>query len=180
MKAISRRSAAWGGYLALSLLLLAGAALAASLSRFLPASGTIPGWKVVANSSRGGSDNDTLYEIYNGAVDSMREAGLAEAYQRQYSRGNDRLTVDLFRFRTWQQAKAYYTDQRNANRSAGLVKIYADLPREAFIAENAGMIAGMGWGKTYVLQIGLVGSGNAKRYEAYKFLKNILRKIDNS
>ena len=160
--------------------LAAGIALAASLSSYLPSSGAISGWKIVADSSRGGSDDNTLYQIYDGAVDSMRQAGLAEAYQRQYAKGSDRLTVDVFRLKTWQQAKAYYVAQREGNKSASSFKIYPDLKQQAFIAENSGAIVGMGWARTYVVQIGMSGSGNDQRYEVYKFLKNILRRIQGS
>ena len=160
--------------------LAAGVVLAASLSSLLPGSGTIPGWKVVAGSSRGGSDNDTLYGIYDGAVDGLRQKGLKEAYQRQYEKGDARITADVFRFGSWQQAKAYYVEQRNGNSSAGWFKTYSDVKEQGFIAENAGAIVGMLWGKTYTVQIGIAGSGNDARYEVYKFLKNISGRIQNS
>jgi hypothetical protein len=160
--------------------LVAGIALAATLSSYLPSSGAVSGWRIVAGSSRGGSDNATLYQIYDGAVDGMRQAGLTEAYQRQYTKGGSTLTMDVFRFKSWTQSKAYYVAQRQANQSASSFKIYPDLTQQAFIAENSGAIVGMGWAKTCVVQIGLSGSGNAQRYEVYKFLKYTLRRIQGS
>lgn len=162
------------------LVMLATGVAWAALSSLMPGSGTIPGWKVVPGSSRGGSDNETLYGIYDGAVDGLREKGLKEAYQRQYEKGEDRITVDVFRFGTWQQAKAYYGEQKSANAGAAVFKTYNDVKQQAFIAENAGSIVGMVWGKTYTAQVGMAGSGNADRYEVYKFLKNISARIQNS
>ena len=140
------------------LALVAGVALAATLSSYLPASGAIPGWSAVSGSSRGGSDNTTLYQIYDGAVDAMRTAGITEAYQRQYAKGVLRLTVDVFRCSTWQKAKAYYVAQRESNKTATVFKTYSEIKEQGFIAESSGSIVGMGWAKTYVVQIGLSGA----------------------
>ena len=162
-----------GGLLA-AVVVVAAASL---LLGFLPPAGTIPGWDVVTGSTRGGSDDDSLYQMYDGAVPQMRQKGLKEAYQRIYKHGDKRLTVDLFRMGTWQQAKAWYVEQREGNRSASWFKTYDNLKNQGFIAENSGALVGMLWQRQYVAQVGLQGSGGADRGEVYEFLKSISGRI---
>lgn len=147
------------------------------LPSFLPQSGSIPGWSIVANSSRGGADDDTLYGIYDGAVPAMRDKGLVEAYQRIYQKGDDRMVVDVFRVANWQKAKAWFVQERDQNQGAGWYKVYDFIKQQAFIAESSGAIVGMFWQRQYVVQVGRQGSGGGDRYEAFKFLKYISNKI---
>lgn len=91
--------------------LLAGVAQAALLSR-LPVGNEIPGWGVIAGGDRVAADQKGLYSLYDGAAPEMVTRGIALASQRAYQRGNKRLTIDVYKFATAAQAKAYFSARK--------------------------------------------------------------------
>lgn len=94
--------------------LLSAVALAApGLMSLLPSSGPIGGWTVLPGSDRKGCTAKDFYSMYDGAAPAMMQAGLTAAGQRIYQYGKTRLTVDLYRFKSQTQAKAYYQKRRS-------------------------------------------------------------------
>mgnify|MGYP005836057825 CR=1 FL=1 len=86
---------------------------ASSMWDLLPGDATFPGWRVVPGTERKASTTAGLYAMYDGAVPDLQQAGVVAAGQRIYSRDNRRVTVDLFRFATVGQARAYYVQRKS-------------------------------------------------------------------
>ncbi len=148
------------------------------LASFVPKSGQLGDWQIIPQTNRGGVTDEQLYPIYDGAVPALREKGLHSAHQRIYEKGEKRLTVDMYRFGTWQQAKAYYLPHRQAQSECdGTYNLYNNIKQQAFVCEAAGSIIGMFWQRNYVATVGMQGSGSADRATVKSFLTFISDKI---
>ncbi len=154
--------------------LVAGESLLAS---FMPDSGELDGWQVISGTDRGGVTDEQLYPIYDGAVPALREKGLHSAHQRIYKKGNQRITVDVYRFGNWQQAKGYFLPHRETQKDCGIYQLYNNIKQQAFVAEAAGSITGMFWQRNYLCAVGMQGSGTADRATVKSFLTFISNKI---
>ena len=162
---------------ALALLPL-GLAAESLLASFMPKSGQLDEWKIIPETDRGGVSDEQLYPIYNGAVPALREKGLHSAHQRIYEKGEKRLTVDMYRFGNWQQAKVYYLPHRQAqSEGGGTYNLYSNIKQQAFVCEAAGSIVGMFWQRNYVGTVGMQGSGSADRATVKSFLTSVSNKI---
>jgi len=147
------------------------APLTHSLASFLPNSGQIRVWQVIPDTDRGGSTDEVLYTIYDGAVPQMRNKGLQAAHQRIYKKGNQRISVDIFQMGNWQQAKAYFLPHRETQRDgAESFTLYNTIKQQAFVAAAAGSITGMFWQRNYVCTVGMQGSGVTDQARAKTFL----------
>jgi hypothetical protein len=143
--------------LAALLTLLAATALVAvpSIMSLLPAGGAIPGWTVVPGADKKGCTAPDFYSMYDGAAPDMMHAGLIAAGQRVYQRDNKRLTVDLFRFASWQQTKGYYVKRRD---EISALPDYAALRgpmREGVIARSGRTLVCYLWAKQYCASLSL-------------------------
>jgi len=148
------------------------------LASFLPRSGQIPGWYIIAGTDRGGSTNEVLYTIYNGAVPQMRQQGVKAAHQRIYKQGEKRISLDIFSLGNWQQAKAYFLPHRQTQQNgASWFALYNNIKQQAFVAQAAGSITGMGWQRNYVFLVGMQGSGPTDRATVKAFLTFVSNKI---
>ena len=149
------------------------------LAGFLPKSGEVGDWQVIPETDRGGVTDEQLYPIYDGAVPALREKGLHSAHQRIYEKGEKRLTVDMYRFGKWQQAKTYYLPHRQTQSECdGTYNLYNNIKQQAFACEAAGSIMGMFWQRNYVGTVGMQGSGSADRATVKSFLTFISDKIE--
>jgi len=170
---------------AVMVVLVSGALLSAPiaeakslLASFMPASGQLPGWQVMVGTDRGGSTNEVLYTIYDGAVPHMRQQGVGAAHQRIYKKSDQRISVDMFRLGTWQQAKAYFLPHRETQRDgAASFTLYNTIKQQAFVAQAAGSITGMMWQRNYVCVVGMQGRGPTDRATVKAFLTFVSNKI---
>ncbi len=158
-------------------LLPLGLAAESLLASFMPNSGELGGWQIFPETDRGGVTNEQLYPIYDGAVPALREKGLHSAHQRIYKKGDRRITVDVYRFGNWQQAKAYFLPHRETQKDCGTYQLYSSIKQQAFVAEAAGSITGMFWQRNYLCAIGMQGSGPRDRATVKSFLTFISNKI---
>ena len=148
------------------------------LASFMLKSGQLGEWKIIPETDRGGVTDEQLYPVYDGAVPALREQGLHSAHQRIYEKGDKRLTVDMYRFGNWQQAKTYYLPHRQAqSECGGTYNLYNNIKQQAFVCEAAGSIMGMFWQRNYVGTVGMQGSGSADRTTVKSFLTFISDKI---
>ncbi len=157
--------------------LVAGAAAAGLLAGFLPSSNSISGWVIIEGTDRGGSTDEVLYTLYDGAVPKMRQEGLVAAHQRVYKKGDKRLTADILQFPSWQKAKAYYVQRRNSMQKCDVFVKYSNIKQEAFVAQQAGTVSGMGWQRNFVFKCNMQGSGSGDRATVKRFLTYISNKI---
>ncbi len=158
-------------------LLPVGLSAESLLAGFLPKSGQLGDWQIMPETDRGGVSDEQLYPIYDGAVPDLREKGLHSAHQRIFENGEKRLTLDMYRFRNWQQAKAYYLPHRQTQTGGASCTIYNDIKQQAFVAEAAGSIMGMFWQRNYVCTVGMQGRGTTDRATVKSFLTFISNKI---
>ncbi len=161
-----------------ALIAVQGAAETALLASFLPNSGQMAGWQIIAGTDRGGTTDEVLYTIYDGAVPQMRQKGLKSAHQRIYRKSDQRISMDMFRLGNWQQAKAYFLPHRETQRDgAASFALYNTIKQQAFVAEAAGSITGMFWQRNYVCLVGMQGSGPTDRATVKAFLTFASNKI---
>lgn len=154
------------------------ATLTHSLASFLPNSGQIRGWQVIPDTDRGGSTDEVLYTIYDGAVPQMRQQGVKSAHQRIYQKGDKRISLDIYKLGNWQQAKAYFLPHRETQRDgAARFTLYNNIKQQAFVAQAAGSITGMFWQRNYVCLVGMQGSGHNDRATVKAFLTFVSNKI---
>jgi len=159
------------------LLLPLGLGAESLLAGFMPDSGELGGWQIFPETDRGGVTDEQLYPIYDGAVPALREKGLHSAHQRIYKKGDQRITVDMYCFGDWQQAKGYFLPHRDTQKDCGTYQLYSSIKQQAFVAEAAGSITGMFWQRNYLCTIGMQGSGSADRATVKSFLTFISNKI---
>ncbi len=155
----------------------AAARATALLASFMPNSYSINGWIIIEGTDRGGSSDEVLYSLYDGAVPKLREEGLVAARQRVYKHGNKHLTADMLQFPDWQHAKAYYVKRRNSMQKCDIFTKYSNIKQEAYVAEQAGTVSGMGWQRNYVFKCSMQGSGSSDRATVKRFLTYISNKI---
>ena len=149
-----------------------------ALAGFLPNGGQMRSWQIIAGTDRGGTTDEVLYTIYDGAVPAMRQKGLQAAHQRIYKKGNKRVSVDIFKMGNWQQAKAYFVPQRQTQQAgAQHFTLYNTIKQQAFVAQAAGSITGMFWQRNYVCVVGMQGSGAVDRTTAKAFLVFVSNRI---
>lgn len=136
------------------------------------------GWHIMQGTDRGGTIDEVLYTIYNGAVPTMRDKGLKSAHQRIYQKDNKRVSVDIFDMGHWRRAKAYFVPHRQTHKQgAQRFTLYNTIKQQAFVAEAAGSITGMFWQRNYVCVVGMQGSGAADRATAKAFVVFVSNKI---
>ena len=111
MRRSPRSRPLFAGMIVLFVLVALGTAQAALLSR-LPAGNEIRGWGVITGGDRVAADQKGLYSLYDGAAPDMMKQGIALASQRIYKKGNKRLTIDVYKFATAAQARAYYNARK--------------------------------------------------------------------
>lgn len=122
---------------------------AIGIMALLPGSDVIAGWSVITDADRKGSTAADFFSMYDGAAPQMRQAGLVAAGQRTYQQGRKRLTVDLLRFNSWQQARAYYLARRNEIDTCPGYAIVPGVRQQAAIARSGRTTVCYLWGKQY-------------------------------
>lgn len=101
------------GVAALALAAATAAVAASSMWDLLPGDATFPEWRLIPDAERKAGTTAGLYTMYDGAVPDLLKAGVIAAGQRLYSRDGRRVTVDLFRFASVNQARAYYVKRKS-------------------------------------------------------------------
>ena len=148
------------------------------LASFLPDSGQLASWQIMVGTDRGGTTDEVLYTIYDGAVPTMRQQGVRSAHQRIYKQGEKRISLDIYSLGNWQQAKAYFLPHRETQREGAQVfTLYNNIKQQAFVAAAAGSITGMAWQRNYVFVVGMQGSGATDRGTVKAFLTFVSNKI---
>ncbi len=148
------------------------------LASFLPDSGQLASWQIMVGTDRGGTTDEVLYTIYDGAVPTMRQQGVQSAHQRIYKQGEKRISLDIYSLGNWQQAKAYFLPHRQTQREgAESFTLYNTIKEQAFVAAAAGSITGMAWQRNYVFVVGMQGAGATDRATVKAFLTFVSEKI---
>ena len=143
----------------------------------LPGDNVISGWHILAGADRKAASEAGLYDMYDGAVPQMREAGMYAAAQRIYKKGNKRFTVDLLKFSTWQQAKAYYVARRDEiSATAGFGKTNS-VKQELSRTTAAGTTVGYFWNKRYMCSLSVNGTSDAEKQAVTSVATYISQKI---
>lgn len=166
------------------LLLTVGVVLAAvaaggmvpALLGLLPATGTA-GWAVVAGGDREVSSSAGLYKLYDGAAPDMMQAGISAAAQRVYSKGGKRLTVDVYKFANWQQAKAYYRKRQAELAGAKGYGLLPGVSNEAALAACGRTTVCYLWRKHYCSALCINGTSAAERAALTLFASGITNRI---
>jgi hypothetical protein len=158
---------------------LAMYALAASPTGSLPPTGAIPGWAVMDGSTRSGAMGDRVsYDVYDGAVDSMKSQGIRFFAQRMYkSASKHYITVDAFQFRTNDQAKAAYAQKRDSF-SKATPRLDYNLTNQAFVATMNNTTVGCVRAGIFLAEVTFAGgTTDADRATVKAFLSYISRKL---
>lgn len=163
----------------------AALALAAGTSAFaapsmwdlLPGDTTFPGWRLVPGAERKASTTAGLYAMYDGAVPDLQKAGVVAAGERIYSRDGRRVTVDLFRFGSVDQARTYYV-KRKAEISQTTTFAAMDGLREAgcYASVSRHSVAYL-WCRGYCASLGINGSTAQERATLKAFARYISQRI---
>lgn len=121
-------------------------AIAASPTGSLPPSNAIAGWQVVADTTTSGAmGQKASYDVYNGAVDAMREQGIRFFAQRMYrhSGTGKTLTVDIYQMTCASCAQALFTDKQKGFKNARPLSVQSNIRDRALIATMGGMTFGV-------------------------------------
>jgi len=160
------------------MLLVAGAALAVSgIMTLLPPAGAIKGWSVLSGSDRKGSTSKEFYSMYDGAAPVMLQAGITSAGQRVYQSGKRRLTVDLYRFKTAAQAKAYYAKRKAEIAGKPGSAASGDATHGTTSAVSGRTIVAYLWGRNCCCTMSVNGKGADEKAALNAFTAFIARKI---
>lgn len=165
-------------WLAILAMGLVGAALAApSMWALVPGSGAISGWAVVSEADRKVTAGAGFYSLYDGAAPDMVAAGIVAAGQRLYRKDSRRLTVDLFRFKTAAQAKAYYLKRQGEIRQVTSYHTLAGVRHAACSASPCRSSVGYLWSYEYCASLAVNGGTAADRETLAAFVKQIAGKV---
>jgi hypothetical protein len=154
-------------------------ALAASPTGCLPPGGAIAGWSVMDGSTRAGAMGEKVsFEVYDGAVDSMKAQGIRFFAQRMYKAAPKRfITVDAFQFRTNDQARAAYTQKRNSFGNAR-PRTDCQITNQAFVATINNTTVGCVRAGIFMAEVTFAsGCSDADRATVKAFLSYISRKL---
>lgn len=156
-------------------------ALAASPTGCLPPTGAVSGWTVMDGSTRSGAMGEkTSFDVYDGAVDSMKAQGIRFFAQRMYKSASKRyITVDAFQFRTNDQAKAAYKEKRDSFRNAK-PRIDYVMTNQAFVATMNNTTVGCVRAGIFMAEVTFAGGHtDADRATVKAFLSYISRKLSS-
>jgi hypothetical protein len=154
-------------------------ALAASPTGCLPPTGALSGWAVMDDSTRSGAMGEKAsFDVYDGAVDSMKAQGIRFFAQRMYKSAPKRfITVDAFQFRTNDQAKAAYAQKRGSFANAKPRTDY-QMTNQAFVATINNTTVGCVRAGIFMAEVTFAGGcTDADRATVKAFLSYISRKL---
>lgn len=147
-----------------------------ALKKLLPKGGEISGWSIYADTYQYCASPDELYEIYDGGDQEWIDAGVVEAAQQVYTKGNLRMVVTVHRMKTWQRAKALYKKKDAGIKSQpGYQTI--KLKHAHSLCRANGVTTGYGWTKTYFMTYTLNTAKASGATTTKAFMKAVGRKI---
>ena len=163
------------------LFLLALAALAAcasesALKSILPKSGAVSSWDVYADTYQYCANPDELYKLYDGGDQPWIKAGVLEAVQQAYKKGDGILTLTVHRMKSWQAAKALFQKKDGGiKQQPGYEKV--TLKQAHSLCRANGVTIGYGWKKTYFLGYTLNTADASGAATTKAFMKAVAGKI---